>query len=232
MTRQTETSTHAPTALPAPTAAAVIGWTGALALLAGTAAGAITGVSGAGVQIIPPPSVNPGDLESNTDVYVFNEVQDISAPFDIDINLVGTPGATAATNPGGPVGQIPFGQFISSHFLHSDQVGPGFTTLTGTVSFDREILGLQFLDAELDTTDSTLGAAGTSYPTFASRRGADWDSGFSELFSISTDGKTLRYTVGTSNVIDQVRIITRGVPTPGSAALIGLAGLAAVRRRR
>lgn len=202
----------------------------ALAVLGATTAHAAI-VSQAGAVTLlgnAPASVLEGALESDTTVYAFNEKQGLTLSSGLLVNFV-APGFTSS-------GIIAAGTRVSSHFVHFDSVDDGISParLTGSVSFDAPILGLIFSDARLNATDQLLGALGTTYPGgVAGRRFASGEAG--DLFSISGGQLTFNFTsVVGDRFVDQMRVVTAAVPTPGSLALAGVAllALAGVGRRR
>src|SRR5258705_267013 len=74
------------------------------------------------------------------------------------------------------------------------------------------------------------GAPGTVYPTGYPFRGLSTLP--PSVFSILGNTLTFNFqTIVPSNFVDQVRVITHTAPAPGSAALLGLAGVACARRR-
>ena len=193
-----------------------------LALLgAASAQAAIVGYSGA-VTVLgaSPVSLLEGALESDTTVHAFNERQGLTLASALSVDFV-PPSFTSA-------GSIAAGTRISSHIIHFDSVDGGRspTGLTGSVTFDGQILGLIFNDPRLNATDSLLGAPGTAYPGGVVGRRFLFSEG-SDVFSISGGQLTFNFTSFVSDgFIDQMRIVTAAVPTPGSLALAGLGLLA------
>lgn len=163
---------------------------------------AITATFGSATLIPPPPSTLPGAQESNTQVFVFNEQQDVALPatIPVDITAIGAYNTAASLTPGA----LTTGTLVDVHLIHFDQLGPGATSLAGTVSFDGDIIGVQVLSSTLNTADG-LGTAG-AYPTGNANRGLEFNG---ELVAILATGRDLRYVLTTSNVIDQVRVFTR-----------------------
>lgn len=165
----------------------------------------------AAVLIAPPADVNPGMLQSNTTIYVFDEFRDFTLPGALGVNIPGTPGFynAPALLPGG---FIPALTIIDSHFIHFDQVGPGTTALSGSVTFAGKIIGVMCRNGALNGSDF-LGV-GTAYPGGNPRRQLDWDVGGPvESITISPDQFTISFTLITSNVVDQIRVITEAGDT-------------------
>ncbi len=159
-----------------------------------------------------PSDVRPGQHQSNTDVFVFAEKQNVSVT-----NLM--------TDLQGPVTGA-----VNSYLLYTDQMGTGgSTTYDITVSSDQRILGVITTSALLDTTDTTFGLGGTKYPFGDGSRGQE-NRDFTTL-----SGNTLTLHNVTSGNVDEIRVFTAAVPEPGSIALLvgmGVSGTAFLRRRK
>ncbi|MCB9853787.1 MAG: hypothetical protein H6819_11870 [Phycisphaerales bacterium] len=171
---------------------------------------AITATFPAATQIAPPASTLPGALQSNTQVFVFDELQGVTlaGSIPVDITAVGTYNNAASLTPG----VLATGTLVDVHLIHFDQLGAGTTTLTGAVSFDGNIIGVQVLSPSLNTADG-LGTAG-AYPTGNAQRGVEFNG---ESITVLATNRDIRFTLVTSNVIDQVRVFTRpdeGPPQP------------------
>jgi hypothetical protein len=173
-------------------AAAALG----IALGATSAAAAIVATAPAFVQVVAPPSVAPGALSSNVNLFAFNERQCFPLP------------VTVATD----TGNIPKGTLVSSHFLHGDAV----TTLLldGRVLFDGPILGVISSSAGLDASDATCGLPGTVYPTGFGPRGLD--VGQPDAYAIIAGGFGIAARMNVppppASFLDQIRVITRCCP--------------------
>ncbi len=173
----------------------------------GPAAADIVGTGGAATLLAaPPPSVVPGALQSNVTMFAFNEQQNIVLPAAVLADITALPGAVPGPGAVSP-GPIAAGTAVDVHLVHFDQLGPGVTSLTGIVVFAEEIIGIIVRDGSLDLSDP-LGTAG-AYPTGVPRRGVDWDILPHEFINVLPDLRTLEVTLTTSNVIDQVRVITK-----------------------
>jgi hypothetical protein len=119
-----------------------------------------------------------------------------------------------------PKAVIPAGAVIDSYLLHADvtgepAVGP---KLTGTVSFDQEILGVIFTSGTLVGSDVAAGLATTQYLQGPlGRRGLE---GFlpDEILAKDSvdwvDAHTVRVSFNINTEVDEVRIITRAAASP------------------
>ncbi|MEO1574668.1 MAG: hypothetical protein AAFU65_06870 [Pseudomonadota bacterium] len=184
------------------------------ALLASPSVAAdITGTTGNIITSNPLPSVAPGAFESDTRVPAYEERQRrvLIAPMNVDITNVGV---YDATNPMLTPGVIAPGTTVNSYFLHADAVSSGPVTLSGDITFDEDILGIQITDAGLDQTDGPLGAPLTTYPTGVALRGLNLANG--DVVALLPGRRTIRLSFDVFNVTDQIRVITAGQPTePG-----------------
>jgi hypothetical protein len=174
-----------------------------------------------------------GPLQSNTEIYFFQERDDYTLPSDVTINAR-APGTYSTA---GPSQVLSMGQVVDIFFIHMDVVsgtvvhGGGGSTAASIV-FDEMILGVIGIATDLDASDS-LGDPFTIYlPVPAARQ--IWES--EDILTISADRRTLTLDslrVGSATTYaDQIRVIV-ATPEPGTAALMasGLAVLAASRRR-
>lgn len=185
--------------------------------------GAIVGTTGAGQLVAAPPSLMPGVFANSTVVYAINEKSNVlfNGVIDRYLPTIGVPYVlgTAAPVAPGPL-------WVNSHILHFDNRGkPQGGIVTGTVTFDKAILGVIYTAPRLNASDAALGNPGTAYPFGWGNRG------FSNVIDTFTviNPFTIRFTLANGNDMDQLRVLT--VPSPGTLAC-GIGLIAMARRRR
>lgn len=193
----------------------------ALAAFAAPALASITSVSGSTTFLNTPPAAGTLGSLTGFNAYAWDEKQ--NTPFT---NLF----VDESQNPGSNSGAIPaiLNGPYDSHFLHFEPL-PGAIGASGTVTFSGPIVGVMFINTSLDNSDVMCGSNTTVYPTSYPFRGLNSAS------TISYTGNVLTFNLWVAvptNDLAQVRVITHPVPTPGAAALLGLGGLAVIRRRR
>jgi hypothetical protein len=171
----------------------------------------------------PPASVQRGQLQSNTNIFAFNEQArlTLSTAVSVDITSPGTYTTVASLTPG----TISAGTQVSSYFLHSDPVNNN-AMFDGSVTFSTPILGVIVLSGTLSSSDAQLGATGTTYPTNDSGRGLELTAG-QDFVTLSSNLRTLTVHFFTHDNVDEVRIIT-AVPEPSSLVLAAGCGLLAL----
>lgn len=187
--------------------------------LASVAGAAITGTAGMVTFGAPPPIADfPPLIGPNAQAW--DEQQNIIVP-PLMCEMTVNPSNSTTLTPG------PVAGLVNSHFIHFTHV-PSMSA-TGDVFFSDPIVGVIFRDLSLDMSDGPAGALGTIYPTGTMFRGMN-------AGTIFISGNTLHFDfinqVPGITEITQVRVLTRPVPAPGAAALAGMGGLLALRRRR
>jgi hypothetical protein len=174
-------------------------------LTAGQASAAVLAAKG-DIQSLSdsPASVVLDVSESDDWVAFFREQRNYELPADLDVDIV-DPGRVNGDLPLSP-GIIPAGTRVDSYFLHCDPE-TSKDRWKGTVTFDREILGIVVRTARLIDTNDELGALGTSYETRSvlEYQAEDVVELHSDRHSVSIDWFS---TIG----VDQIRVITRGTP--------------------
>lgn len=212
-------------------AAFVLAFTGALA-----PAAVVSSSSNVAVQSAPS-SLAVSAVESNSQLFLFAESQNLTLANNLSVDIV-QPGQF--DDFGWNVlksfaGEIDAGTVVDTWLLHFDPVGSPANNqapaLSGSLTFQMPILGLLVRHNSLNSTDSLLGAAGTTYARGGSRGLEGGDD-----ITLSADRRTLTVDrlFETGNV-DQVRIVTSAVipePTTRALAFAGLVVMAHRFRRR
>lgn len=178
----------------------------------------LSGVSYAGIitsgslkEIPPPVSVYKSVFESNTQVSIFVEQGDVVLDSAVNVDAK----RTGIYNPGdSDPGVIPQKAVISSYFIHGDSIGTNKVTLTGSVTFDENVVGIIFSNANLDSSD-WIGASGTAYPSGDNRKGMDTEGGSTDQIILSEDRRSIEFRMLLWDGFDQIRVITTPErPTP------------------
>jgi hypothetical protein len=204
-----------------------------VAACAGAAHAGIVSVGGDAEWIAAPADARLNVLTNNKVARVWNEQQNISLTTSVTVDIDGSSGVY---NGNGDLGvySLPAGTLASSHYIHFDSEGSQSASAKGWVHFDEIIIGVIVLGDGRDDGKNHLDmsdwlSSGTIYGDGIRNRGMELSN--NEKIEISADRRTLFFSFGISNPGDYVRVITRAVPTPGTAAL-SLAGLSLVARRR
>ncbi|GBC92291.1 hypothetical protein HRbin15_00756 [bacterium HR15] len=183
-----------------------------------------------------PTDLREGGVQNDAHAWLFTEHVNLTLSQDETVNAV-SPGVYDAESDLGSY-LIPQGTKVNVYLLHSDPMGePSQPRIyQGSITFPFPILGVIAKGRRLRLSDPQLGVPGTLYSQSDNYRGyelGDWSGrpGGPERFEIGTDGRTLVFFAGTTNVVDELRILT--VPEPASLSVLGIAlGTLWVRRRR
>lgn len=203
-------------------------WAGmSLCLIANVAAADIIGVSGAGLVVSPPMSLDAGAFDSATTIFAMNERQDIALPYNLSVDWSenGMLGDTASLRGN----TIPAGTRVSSHLIHMDTDTDIQMLVEASFTFDRPILGIIVTRKNLLASDVDLGFATTLY-SLNEWRGVELDA--LDRVSVDLESNSVWVRMQQTTEVDEVRVITGVVPAPGSLALLGGAGILGGRRRR
>jgi len=205
-----------------------------VALLFLANAGAMTVSGNISLLSAPPVSNTSGNLTSTTNAFLWSEQSDLSLLSPIRIDVIpyrnNTTGLykrnknrvqstwSEALAPGS----------YDSFMLHMDTTKRK-TNLTGSITFDTDIVGIIFKRKALGTSDPIFGTPSTFYD------GTDKSRGFGlkdkkNWFSISPDRRTFAFqSLVTRENINELRILSQGqsqiatVPLPASIWLFGSA---------
>jgi len=218
---------------------------------AGTASAGIASFSGQ-LSMVPstesPLSFKWGDMANDETMALYIETTGFTLQNPLKADVPGNNGTYHRFNRPAQPFAIPAGTLIDSYFIHQELVGNNpnkFAAMSFSITFEQPILGLivggDWHDGELYRTtldDSDyLGGPGVQYTKNADlrRRGALEGLAHAEFLTISNDGYTLTGSLHSRAVhVDNIRVITMGsvIPTPGSVAILGLAGMIGLKRRR
>lgn len=176
--------------------------------------------------------VRGDQTQSNTDIRLIQE-QTLTLASDLTVDRANPYGLSGTFGPNAGAGNqtIAAGTEITSYLLHFDPVTAG-TTANGIYTFDQEIVGLVFVPAKLDATDTLLGLSSIIYPTDPGAQTTQHRGALNEATDqliISADRRTIDLTMfaGGNGSIDQIRILTaQAVPEPGGMALFAMAAAA------
>lgn len=203
--------------------------------------GAVIGVTGDGVIMVPNNTPNTGatansfqDTGANRKVRAWNEQQNVQLSQTIEVDLV-TPDTYNSGNYLPANFSILAGTYVSSHLLYFDPLQSD--TRRAQLQFDQNIIGVIVASGTSVVMDKFLasdflGNPLTVYPgVHFYARGIEFGP---EIVTLKVGLRYLEVELKSSDPGDQIRVITVGVPEPGTFALMG-AGLlfaAALRKRK
>lgn len=188
---------------------------------------AITGVSGMATWLMSPPVNAQQFALTGMTAYCWDEQAGVFSSAT-PVNLMSN-GTYTGFSPYTGVLSGP----VDSHFIHFDP-SPNMGVVTGSVTFSSNIVGVMYDEAFLTLTDGFFGAGGTAYATGNPLRSLSASVLGNNVLTINNNVLTFTLMTGVPgqvNRMDEVRVFTH-VPAPAGASLLGLAGLAGLRRRR
>ncbi len=200
----------------------------ALSLAAAASNAAITGNTGATTYLgTPPVNAQQFNLTGAT-AYCWNEQSGITSSATL-VNL-NTPGTYTGPTPNVAV----IGGTFDSHFIHFDP-SPNAAVIIGSVTFSAAIRGVIYNNTLLSISDPVFGFGGTTYDTGNPLRSFTTNALGPNVISYA--GNTINFLIGTGfpgqqNRMDEIRVLTDVVPTPGTGSLALAGALLAARRRR
>lgn len=186
----------------------------------------------------PPANITPGNWESNTSIRLFLEKQNFVLPVPLTVDVT-NPG-TVVVNSDLSIGTIGAGTMVDSYYIHVDPVDRTSGLLSGSLVFDRDIIGIIVgtfngvntvnggIDGDThDVSNQILGRPGIAYgrEPLEVRFGDD-------PFTLSADRRTIDFSFAFGTIGDNMRIITQAtsIPEPSSTFLV-FAGIATFHRR-
>jgi uncharacterized repeat protein (TIGR01451 family) len=192
-----------------------------MALIATSAQGAIIGTTGDvdDTQLIPV-SLVTGAYESDASIFIFAEQQAFALTGDLTLDIDASGLYQLETDLTG--GTIPSGTKVNSYIMHFDKVGgAGDLSLAGSVTFDRDVLGIIILTENLDNSDDAVGDAGTQYesdspdPQWHDFREPELNG--QDTIDLSGDKRTVTVAWFTAQAIDEIRIIEQAPSATATA---------------
>ncbi len=193
--------------------------------LAGAAHAGIVSVGGDAVLIAQPGDARLNVLTSSSEVYAWNEAQNVVLDRDVRADAV----LDGLYDAEGDLDEVIIAKntVVSSHYIHFDSPGSNSASAAGSVTVDADILGVIVVNERgsrrLDASDF-LGSP-TKFTAEVNARGLELGS---DTFRI-IGGRTVEFRFRITTPGDYMRIIT--APAPGALVLAGL-GLAVAARRR
>jgi hypothetical protein len=207
----------------------------AAAVVAFSATGAMGDIVSVGGNVVLYPSgavpanIQNGQWSSNSEVRAWFERQTVLTS-NLSVNHA-NPGRVDDASLLVPA-TISAGTAVQSYMVRFDPGGNNGVTRSGFVIFNTPILGLLTDRGPLIATDSLLGLPSVTQYNTNNNRGMEPNTGEGEYFQISADRLRLDFSMTVTNQpTDDIRVVT-AIPSPSAAALFGLGGLMAARRRR
>jgi len=220
---------------------AALGISVSVLVLSGTLSAGIIGTTGDIVVLDPPPAdVRQDVYESNDHIYVWKEVEGLRLDGGKSVKVnASTPGYYNEMSDLSDSFITGDDVWVTSYFIHADYIGsppPGTagTWLSGSITFEEDILGLILVDVDIPLSHALLGAPGTTYDG-GSKSGLELDTKPKwDRFTLSADMKTIDIEqFWVSTVRDTVRVVAfHVVPEPGTLVLIVSGGAFLLARKR
>ena len=164
-----------------------------------------------------PKSVAPGDLEDNDLLFILPEKRGVVVPsYSVLCDFL-EPGRYDRLPRNSKA--LPSGAVVDSYLLHYDRVGQPrvLTVVTGTIHFDRPIVGVVASAEWITASDAMFQGGNTRYPAtnYAGRgfEGFGHNNLLQDVVTISADRMTLTVRLATSTNIDHLRVLVEAGPT-------------------
>lgn len=209
--------------------ATILTLTGVLTLHAQTTQAGIVGTTGPISQIGAPADVRNHMLVSDSQIVAFAEQQGVVLPQNLTFNITQPGTAPEADAINTSPGDILSGTRVDSFLVHFES-GTGTQStpvlLSGSITFDRDVLGVAVFDRRLNESDSVLGSLSTFYPTenreLEIRAGGIVGVSGNDSITLSEDRRTVTFNFGNTGGPDQARIVVAAVPEASSIVLAGV----------
>lgn len=161
------------------------------------------------VTIISPPSTVFID-NVDTNIYLFPERTSFTLTNNVNIDI-SNPG-TVTNRSFLSQSNISAGAIVDSYYLHHG--GPFTNTAVGSVTFDRDIIGIICLTSNLVTSQGMLGAPGTTYEPFYDTQGYEFGVNlYADGITLSPDRRTVTVAAsGLTGEPDDLRVLTAAAP--------------------
>lgn len=156
----------------------------------------------------PPPSAEEGVFENQTQLGGWVEVERITLPRDVavDLSVPGTYGH--AGDPPFAPGTLAAGTAVSSYYFHGDSTGQTIASWNGFVTFDTPILAIQLQAVTFVASDDIFNVGGVVFDPQPFERDFDTDL-FNDFITWDpADPYTVRFDHAADTGIDEFRVIT------------------------
>jgi hypothetical protein len=156
----------------------------------------------------PPPSVEEGLYENQTQLGAWVEVERLTLPVDVAVDIA-TPGTYGpAGSPINAPGTLPAGTQVISHYFHGDSTGQSIASWDGYATFDTPILGIQIQQTTMEQSDDLFNVGGVVFDTQSQERDFDTDLRNDFLIWDPADPYTIRFDHAADTGMDEFRVIT------------------------
>lgn len=156
-------------------------------------------------ESFPPNSIQPGNFESNSTTFFFQEQDSftLTSDLDVDISTIGT----FNNSNSGTAGTISSGTVVNSFFFSFDPVGNSISDVVD-IEFSNPILGIIHNNASLNATDVVLGRTGITYPTNVTNRAVELSGNSPDQITWVDDFNLSSEVFAGNGFVDQFRVIT------------------------
>lgn len=192
----------------------------------------------------PPTSVEPGALEHDDTIYVFEEkTTTVGAGDSITVDELDPAVETTYDQSNtGTNASLPTGTTLRSYYVHFDPIGtPTAEVGAGTYAFPHEVKAFVWFDSSasdtgglLDETDPVFGLGAVTYPTHPGTelafRGVVEGETYDNVV-LDSDGRTVSFDFRAARSTDAMRVLTT-IPEPTAALLLLLGGAGLQNRRK